>query len=356
VSNGWKSHLPVAAGFAAGLLAVGAAAAKSAEAEAEARRKRKRLSDAETYTLVALMFVAIIVSIVLAIKAGAMWPLLPFVVWFFIFSALRDRAKSGPQRKSGKKHAQVMRDTEVRDREAERQWLLERERIDEFGEEGVRLIARANDAVERILATEAAREGWLGKLDDLDFSADQSMITENLKQVSAFRLVIAELVAIPNRTVDDDRLRKDAAQAVGLLEAAVRQRVRMLLGCAHEAEEVDRILERERKEAHIAEKRDDVRSRLAAMVYGVELASTDRDSESADAVNARVAAFRELKGGIEIPPRNEEVVREDSNVVEVQAVESNAQQQPKKLAKKAIQGNVITARVIVHRIKQLLLR
>lgn len=47
MSNGWKSHLPVAAGFAAGLLAVGAAAAKSAEAEAEARRKRKRLSETE---------------------------------------------------------------------------------------------------------------------------------------------------------------------------------------------------------------------------------------------------------------------------------------------------------------------
>jgi type IV secretory pathway TrbL component len=49
VSKDWKRHLPVAAGFAGGLLAVAAAVAKSAEqeAEAEARRRRQSLSSSE---------------------------------------------------------------------------------------------------------------------------------------------------------------------------------------------------------------------------------------------------------------------------------------------------------------------
>jgi hypothetical protein len=204
------------------------------------------------------------------------------------------------------------------------------------------------------LATEAARERWLGNPDDLDFATDQAMIAESLRQARALRGAIAELVAIPNRTADDDRLRQDAGQALELLEAGVRRRVRTLLACAHEAEEVDRMLQREREEAQLAEAREDVHRRIGAMVYGVEVGSTERNSETAEVIVARVAAFRELKGNIEIQRPNEEVDRADPGEDDAAAGEPVAQEQPTKGPTKETKENVRKARVLVRRIKQLL--
>ena len=60
-----------------------------------------------------------------------------------------------------------------------------------------------------------------------------------------------------------------------------------------------RSLRDEEEQARITERRDDVRSRLSAMLYGVEVSAESQPSESADAVKARVDAFRELKGMID---------------------------------------------------------
>lgn len=355
MGNRWKSHLPVAAGFAAGLLAVGVAAAKSVEDEDRRKRnqsKRKNLSTREVNALIALGFAAVVVAAVLVETVGGMSLLLPFVVWFLVFSVLRNRS-------NGTHPTILMRATKAELREAERKraaLALERERIEEFGEEGVRLIARASGAVQRILATEAAREGWLGQSSDLDFSGDQIMITESLKRVTALRIVIAESVAMPDRTADDNRLIKDAENAQSDLQAAVRQRVRKLLACAHGAEEVDQVLRREREELLIADRRDDLRSRLAALVHRTEIASTNRDLDSADAVSARVAGFHELRCGLGVQLSNVEDV---SRVVEVESIapptasriDSDTKRRMRGVTK-SFQGNALTGRGNFHYLKR----
>lgn len=95
---------------------------------------------------------------------------------------------------------------------------------------------------------------------------------------------------------------KEAEAAVRKLEAAVRERIQMIEGCARKAEEVDETLRAERRRAAVAEQRDALRGRLGAMLSGVELTPDSPPSDSVDAVNTRAEAFRELKDSIE--PRN----------------------------------------------------
>lgn len=204
--------------------------------------------------------------------------------------------------------------TRDRQREAERQRVAEqqqrveqrkqreRERVERLGKDGIKTLVQMKAAVKRIAETEAAREGWLGDAAEINFSADLLLTEDQLAKMVAIRAMIGEAKRLPNPTDDDKEMAKEAEAAVKRLEAAVRERIQMIEGCARKAEEVDETLRAERRRAAVAEQRDALRGRLGAMLSGVELTPDSPPSDSVDAVNTRAEAFRELKDSIE--PRN----------------------------------------------------
>lgn len=92
---------------------------------------------------------------------------------------------------------------------------------------------------------------------------------------------------------------RDAERAVKQLRGDVTRRVQILNDCARQAGQVDRTLADEREQARRAGLCDEVRHRLSAELYGVEATPSDPVSDAADAVTARVAGFREMKGVID---------------------------------------------------------
>jgi hypothetical protein len=61
----------------------------------------------------------------------------------------------------------------------------------------------------------------------------------------------------------------------------------------------DESLRRERDEAQLAAKREELHGELAAMLYGIEATGATPAESAADAVMARVQAYRDIKGQIE---------------------------------------------------------
>ena len=250
-------------------------------------RHNRRPSGSASTGLVVLGMLAVGVAVALGFGAGDAWPLLPIAIWIAIYLALREWARTRPQRERAK---------------AQQKMQAKRRRVDEFGADGVQLMDRADAAVRRIMSSEAATQGWLG---ELDFTGDVSMIADTLRKVTALRTAAAEWAAIPNATADDDRMLRDAQRAAAKLETAAAERVKVLHDCSLQAEQVDQTLHQQREQAAITQQRDDVRSRLDAMINGVERTPSGPSSDSTDAVKARVAAFLELKGIIEEQRRNQ---------------------------------------------------
>ena len=139
------------------------------------------------------------------------------------------------------------------------------------------------------------------------------MIADTLREVIALRTAAAEWAAIPDATADYDRMLRDAQRGATKLETAAAERVKVLRDRASQAERVDQTLRQQREQAAITEQRDDVRSRLDAMIDGVEMTPSGPSSDSTDAVKARVAAFLELKEIIEEQRRNQTAVDEASD-------------------------------------------
>ena len=250
-------------------------------------RHNRRPSGSASTGLVVLGMLAVGVAVALGFGAGDAWPLLPIAIWIAIYLALREWARTRPQRERAK---------------AQQKTQAKRRRVDEFGADGVELMDRADAAVRRMMSSEAATQGWLG---ELDFTGDVSMIADTLRKVTALRTAAAEWAAIPNATADDDRMLRDAQRAAAKLKTAAAERVKVLHDCSLQAEQVDQSLRQQREQAAITQQRDDVRSRLDAMINGVERTASGPSSDSTDAVKARVAAFLELKGIIEEQRRNQ---------------------------------------------------
>ena len=255
----------------------------------------RRPSGSARTGLVVLGMLAVGVAVVLGFSAGDAWPLLPIAIWIAIYLALREWARTRPERERAK---------------AQQTAQAKQRRVDEFGADGVQLMDRADAAVRRIMSSEAATQGWLG---ELDFTGDVSMIADTLRKVTALRTAAVEWAAIPNATADDDRMLRDAQRAATKLETAAAERVKVLHDCSLQAERVDQTLHQQREQAAITEQRDDVRSRLDAMIDGVEMTPSGPSSDSTDAVKARVAAFLELKEMIEEQRRNQTAVDEASD-------------------------------------------
>ena len=184
-------------------------------------RHNRRPSGSASTGLVVLGMLAVGVAVALGFGAGDAWPLLPIAIWIAIYLALREWARTRPQRERAK---------------AQQKMQAKRRRVDEFGADGVQLMDRADAAVRRIMSSEAATQGWLG---ELDFTGDVSMIADTLRKVTALRTAAAEWAAIPNATADDDRMLRDAQRAAAKLKTAAAERVKVLHDCSLQAEQVD---------------------------------------------------------------------------------------------------------------------
>ena len=175
---------------------------------------------------------------------------------------------------------------------------IERARLAaEFGADGVALLDGAQAAIDRIERSEAATDGWLGN--DLDFTSDLTAIRENCRATIELDDLIKELSDLADPGSDDRAMLHDARTKARQLAARSRQRVDDLRMCADKAEEIDQSLRDDRARAQLAEKRDDVRSRMAAKLYGIDAAPSDAPSSSVDKITALAAAYAEIRGKVE---------------------------------------------------------
>ncbi|SHV84987.1 hypothetical protein [Mycolicibacterium phocaicum] len=166
--------------------------------------------------------------------------------------------------------------------------------VEEFGDDGLELLDGAQAAIERIERSDAATGGWLGN--DLDFAGDLATIRENCRATMELKGLITELSDLAEPDSDDVAMLEDARVKVRELGSRSWARVYALQGCAEKAEEIDRSLRDDRVRAELAEKRDDVRSRMAAKLYGVEATPAQAPSSSVDKITALAAAYREIRG------------------------------------------------------------
>jgi hypothetical protein len=170
-------------------------------------------------------------------------------------------------------------------------------RIESLGKENAALVESALAAVKQVSASEAARAGWLG---DVDFTADIGEITDKFEKAYALRKVANELSVLDKPSVDDRKILAEAKTTIANLELVAIERVELLAKCATEARLVDKSLREEREDAQTAEQRAELHGKLSAMLYGIEATPDTTPTDSAaDAVMARVQAFREVKNQIQ---------------------------------------------------------
>lgn len=170
------------------------------------------------------------------------------------------------------------------------------QRVAALGRKNARLVESALTAVKQVEATEAARAGWLG---DVDFTADIRQITDNFRQAHDLLDVVDKLSALNRPSADDRKILAQARTTAANLERASYERVELIERCAKEARLIDESLRNEREELRTAEQRAELHAKLSAMLYGIEATPDAAPKDSAaDAVMARVQAYREIKNQI----------------------------------------------------------
>lgn len=181
----------------------------------------------------------------------------------------------------------------AKQRQEEQAKRARQQRIQTLGAKNAELVESTVRAIRRISASEAARAGWLG---DVDFNPDVRNITDNFRKAHELRKVADDLSALDDPGPDDRKILAEATETVANLESAALERVDLIARCAAEAQLIDESLRQERKDAKTAEQRAELHAKLSAMLYGIEAAPPTTPTDSgADAVMARVQAYREIK-------------------------------------------------------------
>lgn len=242
------------------------------------RKTRRPMSAMARAWLVACV---VVIAVGIATEGIALVPALGIAAIGLLIThiVIGGRAGSSPRR-------------ELSPQETERARLAE-----EFGVDGVALLDGAQAAIDRIERSEAATNGWLG--DDLDFTSDLTAIRENCRATIELNGLIKELSELADPGSDDLAMLDDARTKARQLAVRSRQRVSDLRTCADKAEEIDQSLRDDRARAQLAEKRDDVRSRMAAKLYGIEAAPSETPSSSVDKITALAEAYAEVRGKVD---------------------------------------------------------
>lgn len=241
-----------------------------------------------------IVFVIVLIAIVpkqvwiaLGITVGVcvlMW------VAYKAHAAYEDRqaeARKQQRLREAAEAARAKREKEERARKSKQR------RIDEMGAKNAARIASAQAAVKRVLASEAARAGWLG---DVDFNPDIQAVSDKFRKAHALRKVAQDLSALDKPSVEDRKILEEANATVANLESAAIERVELICKCAEEADLIDESLRNERADAKTAEQRAQLHAKLSALLYGIEATPDAIPADSAvDAVMARVQAYQEIK-------------------------------------------------------------
>lgn len=186
--------------------------------------------------------------------------------------------------------AQRERDEKVR--------RIRQQQVETLGSTNAARVRSAQVAVKQVLGSEAARTGWLG---DVDFSADIRGITDSFKKVHELRKVADQLSGLAKPSADDRKILAEAKTTATNLERAANERVDLIGKCATEAKLIDESLRTEREDARTAEQRAQLHAKLSSMLYGIEAAPSAAPLDSAaEAVIARVQAYREIKNQIQL--------------------------------------------------------
>jgi len=267
---------------------------------------REASSPTEAATIAGLGVVAFLAAVVIgSVGLPAWW--VPLVLWLVGLSIVRHRAplKETPAQRAVREATERKQAEQDEKRAAARKVVAERKRADSFTKDGLALLQRANSAVDEVNATEAARDGWLGEPTDFDFSADVGRISEALLQARRIEKVVERSKKIPDPSPDDVAMLRDAEKTVKTLRAEAKGRVKILDDCVKQAREIDRLLAEERHQQEVDRQREAARRQLAAELFVARVRPSTRDSDTADAIAARVQAFRELKNIVD-----EKVLRE----------------------------------------------
>ncbi|WP_149480497.1 hypothetical protein [Mycolicibacterium sp. P1-18] len=196
-------------------------------------------------------------------------------------------------------------------RRLEEQGRTEEKRlIGKYGKPGAMAVMKAKSSVQLLMATEAASTGWLG---DVDFASDLEEIEDHFRRIVALRIMVAELTALPKPNSDDRKILADAKATTSRLERKADERVKLLEQCASEARHIEDSLQQERDDARLAAAREKLHGDLAAMIYGAESTAPSSSESGADAVIARVQAYREIKGELERARVDVNAVDSDKN-------------------------------------------
>lgn len=237
----------------------------------------------------------ILMGIIAAKAPGAWW--VPIALWCVALSVVRNSCPPSetPAQRRAREEAERKQAEQDERRAAARKAVAERKRIDSFTKAGLALLARARASVTDVRATEAARDGWLGDATDLDFEHDITLISDALLQARRIEKVVERTKKIPDPSPDDTALLRDAEKTVKTLRGEAKGRVKILDGCLAQAREIDRLLEQERQRQMFDAQREVARRQLAAELYVAEVRPSAQDTATADAIAARVQAFKELK-------------------------------------------------------------
>ena len=267
---------------------------------------RESSTPAEAATMGGLGIAAFIATLTLgSVAPGAAW--MPVVAWIVAVYVIRHRAEliETPEQRKVREAAERAQAEQDEKRAAARKAIAERKRVDSFTKDGLALMTKARTAVSTVRATEAARDGWLGDQAGLDFSADLTSISEALLQARRIEKVVERSKKIPDPSPEDVVMLRDAEKTMKTLRTDAKSRVGIIEDCVKQAREIDRLLAKERRQQEFDKQRDAARRQLAAELHLAEVRSPARHSDTADAIVARVQAFRELKNVVD-----EKVLRE----------------------------------------------
>lgn len=174
---------------------------------------------------------------------------------------------------------------------------VKQQRIATLGAKNAARVEHATAAVDQMVASEAARAGWLG---DVDFTADLNGIIGNLRKAHDLRKVADQLSGLDKPSADDRKILVEAKATIETLEGAAVERLKLIEKCATEARLVDESLQKERDDARTEEQRAELHAKLSAMLYGIKATPDALPTEAAtDLVMVRVQAYREIKNQIQ---------------------------------------------------------
>jgi len=210
--------------------------------------------------------VFVFVVVLIAIVPTPVWIALGIILAAAVLIAVTVKAISAyeKRRAEAEERARLERAAQAAAAKRQREERARKEkqrRIERLGGKNAALVESAQAAVKRVVASEAARAGWLG---DVDFTADIQGITDNFQKVHALRKVAGKLSVLDKPSVDDRRILAEAKTTAANLESAAIERAELIAKCATEAKLIDESLRNERADARTRGQRSNAQTCTAS--------------------------------------------------------------------------------------------